>query len=710
MSDLSRESNPLDHKQSSSPHQGPRPAEPDHTTDLSLHSLTGQHSARPASTAKQSEVSEEADEGILERTARAFGTNAKEAQQLGAVDRADRGVELTFQEGRRTEDSPASKALWGKASYDLFASQATRFTPEQEVFMQNCLDTVRGHKRAGTLLDENGKISEKAMSDLAAVGYWGALVPKEYGGIDLPFTAFQEFLKQVAKVDPTVAGLASVHGCIGAVDPLVTFGNEAQKQKYLPLLASGEALSAFALTERGAGSDLTAVQTQAVLDGDDYVVNGGKYFITNAALGRKIGLVVKIDGKHAVLIADLPDQENENFSIERYGLRALKHAHNVGLNFKDFRVPKENLLYVQEADGSLRPDKGLVIAYHGLNRGRISLCANAAGTMEAMMADTIPWARYRETYAKEIGERELVRKRFGEWAGYIAGAEAISQWAANLLDEGFRGEAECIIAKVFGSEVQKHVTLEYAMKTHGGRFFKKGHPIGDNVDDLLAPCIYEGEGEMLLMALFNVMTKVHTSKALMPLINKASALVASGKVDKFPETPGEILRNPGAAWQAKGEVANLAIESAKIRLRNFGRNMLGLVGLRHDVPDEVPKELRRHIEFAMKGLEDLAVKANAAMLKYSKKMPDRQCTMAELAKEGMNLMVMAVTAAWGEHQDGARREAANVLAHKLKMEITGKKPDADYFKRSSMLGKRILSGETSFGSGIEASEILAPYK
>ena len=112
------------------------------------------------------------------------------------------------------------------------------------------------------------------------------MIDPQYGGGGAPFAAFSRFLTQMATIEPTVAGLASVHGCIGAVDPLRTFGSAEQKERYLPQLASGERLSAFALTEPGAGSDLTALRTTAALDGDDYVVNGEKLFITNAVPGR----------------------------------------------------------------------------------------------------------------------------------------------------------------------------------------------------------------------------------------------------------------------------------------------------------------------------------------------------------------------------------------------------------------------------------------
>ena len=118
-----------------------------------------------------------------------------------------------------------------------------------------------------------------------AAGYWGLLIDPQYGGGGASFASFAPFLTRMATIEPNLAGLASVHGCIGAVDPIRTFGTTEQKERYLPRLASGERLSAFALTEPCAGSDLTALRTQAVLDGDDYVVNGEKLFITNADPG-----------------------------------------------------------------------------------------------------------------------------------------------------------------------------------------------------------------------------------------------------------------------------------------------------------------------------------------------------------------------------------------------------------------------------------------
>src|SRR5262249_12317812 len=154
----------------------------------------------------------------------------------------------------------------------------------------------------GRLLDERGKTAPDLLDELAGAGYWGMLIDPKYGGQGAPFARFSRFLTRMATLDPMVAGLASVHGCIGAVDPVRTFGTPEQTARLLPRLASGQALSGFALTEPNAGSDLTALRTTAVRAGDAFEVSGEKLFITNAIPGRTIGLVVVLDGKPAVLI------------------------------------------------------------------------------------------------------------------------------------------------------------------------------------------------------------------------------------------------------------------------------------------------------------------------------------------------------------------------------------------------------------------------
>ena len=309
------------------------------------------------------------------------GKSADEARRTGAIDSADDQVEKLFQPQYQTINSPAHKAVWDKVPIDLFASTEEQTDAKIAKVMDDSIGVVRRHHAAGTVLNDENKIREEVLRELGDCGYWGLLVAPEYGGAGAKFRSFAPFLTRMATADPTIAGLASVHGCIGAVDPVRTFGNEEQKRRFLPRLASGESLSAFALTEPGAGSDLTALRTRAELKGDHYVVNGEKLFITNVVPGRTIGLVCLIDDTPAVLVCDLPEEENDHFRLRKYGLHALKHTYNRGIVFKDFRVPAENLLEPLKGNG-------LTIAYHGLNLGRVALCANAAGTMRLMRVAT----------------------------------------------------------------------------------------------------------------------------------------------------------------------------------------------------------------------------------------------------------------------------------------------------------------------------------
>ena len=464
------------------------------------------------------------------------GKSADEARRTGAIDTADDQVEALFAPQYQTVNSPAHRAVWDRGvPVELFMSTPPQTPPDVQRVMDDSIATVQNHKSEKRLLNEDGKIADAVLTDLGKAGYWGLLVDKEYGGSGAPFSSFAPFLTRMAIIDPTVAGLASVHGCIGAVDPVRTFGNPEQKQRFLPGLANGSRLSAFALTEPCAGSDLTALRTTARLEGDEYVVNGEKLFITNVVPGRTIGLVCLIDGKPAVLIVELPSQENEQFQLRKYGLYALKQTYNRGIIFRDFRVPAANLLAAPRGDG-------LTIAYHGLNLGRVALCANAAGTMRLMMANIIPWARFRRTYGAEIASRELVQRRLGELAGLIIGCDALVAWCAGLIDHGYRGEMECIVAKIFGSEAQKHAAVEFFMKTHGGRSFLHGHSFGDNIHEYLAPCIYEGEGEMLGMGFFKSLVKHHGKTYFEPI---GKALAAAGIRQPNP-------LNPAHAWALKG--------------------------------------------------------------------------------------------------------------------------------------------------------------
>jgi alkylation response protein AidB-like acyl-CoA dehydrogenase len=397
---------------------------------------------------------------------------------------------------------PIYRALWEDHEAISKSFAATDQVPEHvQSVMDASLAVLRQHRTAKTLRGPDGKHSEQVLGDLGRAGYWGLLVRRDFGGSGCALRHFLPFITRAAVIDAPLAGLAAVHGCIGAVDPLQTFGTPEQQARWLPKLASGERLSAFASTEPGAGSDLTGVQMTAIRDGDVLKLTGQKAFITNLAPGRTIGMLCKHDGQLAVVIVELPERENEQFRLVPNPLHPLKHTINQGMQLTGFGIPASNLLTPPAGKD------GRAIVFHGLNRGRAALCALAAGHLRVILAGMIAWAKERIIRQQQLGSLELIQARIGRVAALIAGCDLLAQWCGTLLDAGYRAECECITAKVFASEAVKHAAVDLALPTHGGRFFLQGHPTGDMVYDYLAPCIYEGENDLLCLAMFHTLTK-----------------------------------------------------------------------------------------------------------------------------------------------------------------------------------------------------------
>ncbi len=622
---------------------------------------------------------------FAETALRMSGKSSDEAARMGSVDRADEQVDQLFAKRFQTSQSPIHKAVWdGHTPIDLF--QTCLIPPTQPAIEQKlsrCLQLVSHHRQQKTLHDPHGKISEGVLRDLGKEGYWGLLIDPAFGGSGLSFHRFACFLTEMSRIDAMVAGLASVHGCIGAVDPLRAFGTVEQKQRWLPVLASGERLSAFALTEPAAGSDLTALRTRATRENDHLIIHGEKLFITNALPGRTIGLVVLLESRPAVVIADLPDQETPEVQWVHYGLHALRSGHNVGLRFQGYRVPLQNLLTPEQGDG-------LTIAYHGLNLGRVALCANASGTMQVFLKNMLPWAAFRHTYGQAIQTRELVKRRMARLASLITGADALVHWCSWLLDQGYRGEMECIVAKIFGSEALKEAAVELFMKTHGGRAFLHGHLFGDNVHDFLAPCIYEGEGEMLGLALFKSLIKEHGKRYFEPL----------GRTMQQNNMRSFNPLNPVHLWQLRKELCAYL----------FWRTGKALAPSDRQRVPQMEASMQKMVDFALTQFQKLATAMSAAMTKHQLKLADRQCLMAELSQRVQDTVVMLVTCLYAHQKnDPFTTAAAEFLCRELQRKLTGQRPcDRDY-KMASALADRILAGEMTSLANIPEDPIMMHY-
>jgi hypothetical protein len=250
---------------------------------------------------------------------------------------------------------------------------------------------------------------------------------------------------------------------------------------------------------------------------------------------------------------------------------------------------------------------------------------------------------------------------------------------------------ECIIAKIFGSESQKHAAIEYYMKTHGGRSFLVGHNFGDNIHEYLAPCIYEGEGEMLGMGFFKSLVKHHGKTYFEPL---GKAMAAAGIKKPNP-------MNPAHAWALKGAVAPYAKWMVARRLVPVASAQL----------PRMPKALREHAEYACDRLQRMALEISSTMSKFQLKLADRQCRMAELSQRCQDLITILTTSMYGARQsETILQDAADIMCQKLQQKLLGRRPSNNYFRQVTALGEAIANGQFKSIAGIEADEILMPYE
>jgi hypothetical protein len=278
----------------------------------------------------------------------------------------------------------------------------------------------------------------------------------------------------------------------------------------------------------------------------------------------------------------------------------------------------------------------------------------------------------------------------GELAGLITGCDALVAWCSQLIDRGYRGEMECIVAKIFGSEAQKRAAIEMFMKTHGGRSFLHGHNFGDNVHEYLAPCIYEGEGEMLAMGFFKSLVKEHGKTFFEPI---GKALAAKGIKKPNPLNPAHAWALRSVAWPyLKWMMGRRLSRAVKPQLPSM------------------PTELRRHAEFACEQLQRMALEISGAMSKFQLALADRQCRMAELSQRCQDLITMLATTLFGaRHNDEMVRDAADVLCQELTQKYTGRRPSNKYFRQVTELGAAIADGSFKSLVGIDAGEILMRY-
>ena len=337
--------------------------------------------------------------------------------------------------------------------------------------------------------DEKGYFPLDEIKEMAGKGWLGIPWPKDVGGKGMDFLSYAIALEEISRADPGVGVFLSVHSS-AATSPLYDWGSDELKEKYLPLLASGEKLGAFALTENDAGSDAGGTETTAVLDGDEYVINGEKIYITNAPFADIYTVfAVTTPGKRTRGIsAFIVEKDTPGFEFKTiYNKMGLKSSSTAQLVFNNVRVPKENMVGPE--------GKGFNIAMTTLNGGRIGIASQSLGIAQRALEEAIEHAKNRYQFGAPIGANQAVANKIADIATRVRAARLMTYTAAMMKDAGEDFLQAAAMAKLFSSETAAFVVDE-ALQIHGGSGYIKGLPIERLYRDARVTRIYEGTSEV----------------------------------------------------------------------------------------------------------------------------------------------------------------------------------------------------------------------
>lgn len=339
--------------------------------------------------------------------------------------------------------------------------------------------------------DRAGEMPAEFVDELRQFGLFGLVIPEEYGGMGFKSAAYARTLEEIAKYDASVAVTVGAHSSIG-MRGLILFGTDEQKQRYLAKLATGEMIAAFCLTEDGAGSDAAALKTRAERDGDDWILNGNKLWITNGGFADFFTVFAKtgdIDGKPHIT-AFIVTRDMPGVSVgtheDKMGLRA---SSTTTVHFENVRVPGSNLLGEE--------NKGFKVAMAILNNGRTGLGGGAIGGMKKLIELSTQYANQRRTFGKAIREYGMIKLKVGQMVVDCYATEAVVDMVASLIDNGYEDYAvEAAISKVFASEALWHAADE-ALQIAGGNGYMCEYPYERMVRDSRINRIFEGTNEIL---------------------------------------------------------------------------------------------------------------------------------------------------------------------------------------------------------------------
>ena len=346
---------------------------------------------------------------------------------------------------------------------------------------------VRGKVRD---LEHRDEYPERMVEQMKALGLFGATIPQEHGGLGLPASTYAKIVARISEVWMSLTGIFNSHLIMAAA--VARYGTETQKRRFLSKFASGEVRGGLALTEPDCGTDLQAIRTRAVRQGDHYVINGTKTWISNGIHGSCFALLVKTDPRAeprhkgmSLFLAEKREGFRVSKKLEKLGYKGIDSAE---LIFEDYRVPADCL--IGEVEG-----RGFQHALGGLELGRINVAARGVGVANAALKDALAYSQIRKTFGKPICEHQAIQLKLGEMATRCEAARLLVESAARAYDAGERCDMEAGMAKYFATEAAFENAHE-ALRIHGGYGYSKEFAVERLYRDAPLLCIGEGTNEM----------------------------------------------------------------------------------------------------------------------------------------------------------------------------------------------------------------------
>ena len=337
--------------------------------------------------------------------------------------------------------------------------------------------------------DENSEFPHEIVKKLGKLGMCGVVAPLEYGGSGMDYLSYVIFIEELARIDASVAVIMSVTNTLAAL-PLRKFGTEEQKQKFLVPLSKGDKLGAYSLSEPQAGSDASNLACTAVLDGDHYILNGVKNFVTNGSTAEIIMVFAMTDkekGKKGISIF-VVESDTPGFSVGKVEKKlGIKSSDTAEIVFENCRIPVANRIGEE--------GEGMKIALTALDYGRVGIGAQALGIAQGAMERAIAYSQEREQFGKKISSFQAIQFKISEMAVNVDASRLLLYRAAKLQDEGKNFTAESAIAKLFASKTAMK-TANQAVQIFGGNGYMREYEIERFMRDAKITEIYEGTSEI----------------------------------------------------------------------------------------------------------------------------------------------------------------------------------------------------------------------